>query len=444
MNKLALLAGMDKAFAVDVRFAEHAMVVLESIPAKDLYSGHKDTEATYTREPLADEAPRYEYRSREGAAIIHIGGPTMRKPTSAAQLFGGVVSTIETARAVRQAVSDPSVRRIVLVLDSPGGQVSGTAELAEQIRKACASKPVIAYVDGIAMSAGYWLASACDEIVANPYGSVGSIGVFAMIYDQSKAYEAGGVKPILISSGGIKGHGSSGLPISDALLAEIQREVDDRFLEFVGHVAAMRGMSEDEVLEVADGRAFTSIEGLSLGLVDRLSSFDDLLEGFRNQDQKPVTSVINKIFGKGSAPAAAETPDNAALEQEVAALAQAALAAHVTSALAIPSSQLDAAVADAAETVMLACLTADGENGVPQISGGKVVEGPATAAFRAMLSGLKPSNMLAEAIKSAGTEAYVVPSLDDKKAMQSEQDNAYIEAARAKNKKFIQNAKGVR
>lgn len=433
MNKLALLAGMDRAFAVDVRWAESAMVVLESL----------DPEAMYTPEAKDDDAVRYEFRKDAGAAIIKICGPTMRSPTSVAALFGGVVGTVNTARALRQAANDPLVRRIVMVFDSPGGQVNGTAELAEVIRKVSTQKPVIAYVDNIAMSAGYWLASACDEIVANKYGSVGSIGVFALVYDRSKEFADAGVKPILITSGGIKGQGAAGLPISDELANEIQRDVDDRYTEFVEHVMAMRGLDLDSVLAVADGRAFTSSEGMKLGLVDRLAAFDDLLAEFRNQDQKPVNSLIGKLFGTKPQAAVPETPVDAAMERQIETLAQGLVKAHVQAKVAALSEKWDATHVQVAQTVYLACLAADGNEGVPAISGDSVFEGEACAAFSLMLAGIKPSPMLAEQIKTADFTAYVVPSLDDQKAANAAEVEKLRADSKAKTEQYNKN-KGVK
>jgi hypothetical protein len=102
---------------------------------------------------------------RGDVAIVPVSGPIFRYANLLTDV-AGATSIENLARDFRTAVDDPSVRSIVLETDSPGGQVAGVSEFAEQLRAAAAIKPVIAYVSDLGASAAYWIASAASEIVA--------------------------------------------------------------------------------------------------------------------------------------------------------------------------------------------------------------------------------------------------------------------------------------
>jgi len=113
---------------------------------------------------------------RDGTAIIPVTGPIFRRANLFTEI-SGATSVEVLAQDLATAAADPSIERIVLDIDSPGGQASGIAEMAAQIR--ASTKPVTAYVDGAAASAAYWLAAAADQVVASPTALLGSIGVVA-------------------------------------------------------------------------------------------------------------------------------------------------------------------------------------------------------------------------------------------------------------------------
>lgn len=190
----------------------------------------------------------------------------------------GATSTQRVGQALRAAVDDPSVRGIVLDIDSPGGSVFGVTELGDQIYQARAQKPVYAIANSVAASAAYWLGSQASQLFVTPSGEVGSIGVFAAHEDYSKALEAKGVKRTLISAGPYKTEGNSGEPLSDDARAFIQSRIDDYYGQFVRAVARGRGTNVAAVREgYGGGRTLGAKDAASAGMVDGVATFDDVV-----------------------------------------------------------------------------------------------------------------------------------------------------------------------
>ena len=157
-------------------------------------------------------------------AVIPMYGVISQRMGMMSQMSGGT-SIDELRQSLRQALADPAVSAVVLDVDSPGGSIDGVTEFAAEIRQARAgAKPIVAQVNTLCASAAYWLAAQCSEIVITPSGEAGSIGVYAMHEDVSKAQEMEGVKTTLISAGEYKVDGNSFEPLSDTARSNIQRE----------------------------------------------------------------------------------------------------------------------------------------------------------------------------------------------------------------------------
>ena len=222
-------------------------------------------------ETMAQES-RAIFSKVEGVAIIQIEGAMMKADSK----FGGT-STIRIRQAIRAAVQDPEIDSILLHIDSPGGTVSGTKELADEVLAARQSKPVHAYIEDLGASAAYWVASQCETISANLTAEVGSLGVVAVIYDQSKQFERMGVKVHVVSTGKFKGAGAPGSEISADMLAEVQELVDDLHEVFMTAVLSGRKMERAELDAIADGRVFLASKALKLGLVDAVETVDEMI-----------------------------------------------------------------------------------------------------------------------------------------------------------------------
>jgi signal peptide peptidase SppA len=206
-------------------------------------------------------------------------------------------SMIRARQAVRAAGADPAIAAIALRIDSPGGTSAGTADLARDIAKAAQSKPVWAYVEDMAASAAYWVASQTGRIVANDRTAlVGSIGTYMGLYDLSGAAAQRGIKAIVIRSGPYKGAGFEGAEITDAQKAYWQLIVDKTQAEFSAAVSAGRRMAPESVAQLADGRVHMAADALSLGLIDAIQSWDEFLAALSAaaiENQKSRTALMS-------------------------------------------------------------------------------------------------------------------------------------------------------
>ena len=243
----------------------------------------------------SQDAPRF--IASGGVAVVPIFGSMMKGRSK----FGGT-STQDTRRALASAVSDKSVGRIMLHIDSPGGHVAGTQELADDIAAADKVKPVHAHIDDMGASAAYWAASQARHLTINEAGSAGSIGVFAVLYDTSGAAEAEGVKVHVVSTGAHKGAGIDGVPITDDQLAEFQGQVDGINELFLAAVKRGRNLPISEVRSLADGRVLMSHKAKAAGLVDGVSSFETamrrvqaLVRGERRSNTAAARIALAKI-----------------------------------------------------------------------------------------------------------------------------------------------------
>jgi signal peptide peptidase SppA len=181
---------------------------------------------------LPASAPTSELLAIEdGIGVVAINGPILRKPGIFARLFLGATDSEEIGAALREAGGRPDVKAVFLDIDSPGGTVLGTPELAAAVGTLNESKPVYAFSSGLMASAAYWIASQASAIYATPSAQVGSIGVVQAILDDSQALEKRGLKVEVFAVGKYKSIGAPGTPLNDdqrdlirSNLAEIARE----------------------------------------------------------------------------------------------------------------------------------------------------------------------------------------------------------------------------
>lgn len=211
--------------------------------------------------------------TKQGVAIIHIEGPMMKGESK----FGGT-STMNVRRELGMARRDERVAGVLLVIDSPGGTLAGTDELAQDVRVTADSMPVHAHIQDFGASAALWVAVQADRVTANRMAEVGSIGVLAVIDDSSVAAGMEGITVHVISSGPFKGLGVPGTPVTESHLSSIQADVDAVAKLFFQTVQQRRGLSDEQMAAVSDGKIYMAPEALMLGLIDEVSSVEDALE----------------------------------------------------------------------------------------------------------------------------------------------------------------------
>lgn len=192
---------------------------------------------------------------------------------------GEILESRTTIELLRKYAHMSTVRAIVMRINSPGGAIAPSQEIYSEIRKVrqWSRKPIVASMDSVAASGGYYIASACDEIVANPGTITGSIGVIFDYLEYGDLLQWAKMKHETLTSGAFKAAGAPFKELTDAERQYLQRIVLQLHQQFVKAVAAGRAgkISEQQVAQIADGRAFTGEEALSLHLVDRLGNLGD-------------------------------------------------------------------------------------------------------------------------------------------------------------------------
>jgi len=179
------------------------------------------------------------------------------------------------ADAAEQAAADSSVKRIVLAVDSPGGEVTGLPETAALLAQVAKTKPVSAMVEGDSASAAYWLTSQAHDITLTPSGQVGSVGVRMMHVDISQMLENEGFKVTEMHSGDFKTEWSPYKPLSEAAKEDMQTKLDTVHAEFIAAVSNGRGArtsAEVKDARFGEGRMLSASAAMEHGLVDKLQS----------------------------------------------------------------------------------------------------------------------------------------------------------------------------
>jgi len=225
--------------------------------------------------PPAIPPPRGVASSADSIAVLPIHG-TLVKRTSGLEALSGLTSVEMIGQAFDTALADPSVTAIVLDVDSGGGEVAGIFDLADRIRAARGTKPIVAVSNEAAYSAAYALASAADTVYLARTAGVGSIGVIALHVDQSAQDAAEGLTYTAITAGAHKNDGSPHAPLTDAARASVQAEVDRLYTLFVTTVAEARGLSVEAVRATEAGLYFGA-DAVTAGLADRVGTLADAL-----------------------------------------------------------------------------------------------------------------------------------------------------------------------
>ncbi|MDL2261708.1 signal peptide peptidase SppA [Methanimicrococcus sp. OttesenSCG-928-J09] len=199
-------------------------------------------------------------------AVIHINGEMY---TGDYMYGSGIAGSDAICGHIRAAADNNSVKAIVLRIDSPGGTGSCSQEINMEIQRARdMGKPVVTSMGDMAASAAYYVASQTDYIYASPGTFTGSIGVIGRHVDNSQVYEDNGINVTVFKSGEMKDMGADYRELTAEEKRYWQHIIDTSFNTFVNDVAKGRGMSREEVLELADGRVYIGEDAKKNGLID--------------------------------------------------------------------------------------------------------------------------------------------------------------------------------
>lgn len=228
----------------------------------------------------------------DGVALISIEGVLAKRMNLFQRISGGTSMQV-AANQFRSALDDEAVNSIVLYIDSPGGTVDGTQELANLIFESRGLKPITAVADGSMQSAAYWIGSAADQVfIASDTTMVGSIGVVATHIDKSRLEKNAGIDKIEITAGRFKRLETESGSITREGRAQLQAQVDQVYALFVEAVAAHRGVTPEEAHErMADGRQFIGRNAIEAGLVDGVSTLSKAMTMAASVASTPMAAV---------------------------------------------------------------------------------------------------------------------------------------------------------
>lgn len=250
------------------------------------------------------------YDVQDGILRIPVRGVMLNGYPWATQWATGYEYILE---AMKRGMADPDVKGIALIIDSPGGMVSGNFDLVDDIFGMRGTKPIRAYASDSAYSAAYSIASAADTITVTRSGGVGSVGVVTMHVDMSAAMEKYGYKITFIYRGKHKTDGNPYEALPDDVRDRIQARIDSTYSEFVGIVARNRGMDEGAVRKT-EALTYSAQEALDIGFADKIGRTDSEITAFaatfnqrkdeamadNNEAQTITTEDVNKARAEGA------------------------------------------------------------------------------------------------------------------------------------------------
>jgi len=191
---------------------------------------------------------------------------------------GVITSSRGIVEQIERLKEDDDIKAIILRINSPGGGVGPSQEIYREVLRAKEKKKIIASMESVAASGGYYVACASDVIVANPGTITGSIGVVMEFSNVEDLLKKIGLRSYVIKSGKHKDIGSPLRKMTSEEKAILQEVIDSVHDQFVRAVAEGRNMEERKVRQIADGRIFSGEQAKELGLVDRLGSLQDAIE----------------------------------------------------------------------------------------------------------------------------------------------------------------------
>lgn len=210
------------------------------------------------------------FRSGEGT------GPAFGPQVAIVELEGVILEVDDIVRELRRYRENPTVRAVVIRINSPGGVVGPTQEVHQAIRRLReAGKPVVASLGGVAASGGYYIAVAADQIYANPGTLTGSIGVIMQMANLENLMKKVGVDYVVVKAGQFKDLGNFSRPMTVEERRVLEGLLDDIHNQFISAVAEGRKLDRSQVVQFADGRVFSGMQAKSLRMVDALGSLED-------------------------------------------------------------------------------------------------------------------------------------------------------------------------
>ena len=189
------------------------------------------------------------------------------------------ITTKATITDLQKLRKDKDVKAVVIRVNSPGGSAFASEQIWHEIQLLRAEKPVVISMGGVAASGGYYISCGANKIFAEPMTLTGSIGIFGMIPDASELLtQKLGLSFDVVKTNAMSDFGATGRPFNANEAAKMQNYINNGYELFTGRVAGGRGMAQDSVKAIAEGRVWTGEQALKIGLVDELGNLDDAIK----------------------------------------------------------------------------------------------------------------------------------------------------------------------
>ena len=201
------------------------------------------------------------------------------------ELFGIIFGDTERSDVLRELADDSDVAAVLLVLDSPGGTVYGGEQLLKDLEFIRAEKPVIAVMESVAASGAYMASLGADYVFAGETTITGSVGVIMQSTEVTGLLEKVGVESTVIKSGGKKAIPNPFEKLDESGLAYLQDDIDDLFDWFLDLVVTRRGLTDDVVDLIRDGRVVSGARAAELGLIDAIGGIPEAREWLEANEQ---------------------------------------------------------------------------------------------------------------------------------------------------------------
>ncbi len=206
------------------------------------------------------------------------GGFELGDKVGVVEILGPIVDSRQTLEQLKSFRENPSIKAVVVRIDSPGGGVGPSQEIYRAIRKTSENKKTVASLGTVAASGGFYIAAAADMIVTNPGTITGSIGVIMSYTNLEELFAKIGLDPVVIKSGQFKDIASPVRKMTEEERTLLHDFAEDLHNQFINDVAAGREMEVSAVREIADGRIFSGKTALDFGLADQLGNLEDAVE----------------------------------------------------------------------------------------------------------------------------------------------------------------------
>lgn len=235
-------------------------------------------------------------------AVIYVDGPIVGGESSTPGLFSGASAGAETiVRALHHAETSDAVRAVVLRVDSPGGSAFASDQIWRAVEKVKeAGKPVIVSMGGTAASGGYYVSAGATAIYAEETTITGSIGIFGGKMSFGELYEKVGLSTELFTRGRMAAMYATSRPLDPVEFAALDRLIEHGYTQFKQVVAEGRGMSMEEVEEVARGRVWSGARAKEVGLVDEIGGIQDAIERAREEAHIPIRADVDLVTITGA------------------------------------------------------------------------------------------------------------------------------------------------